>query len=93
MGIAASSSMDNAVQDAGNLTSEDQDEYRFGSIWVVFYIRVPFYKGAVLCGGPKKGPSFRELPIWVVVKIMVPLWVLIIIRHLIFRVPKKGPYF
>ena len=36
---------------------------------------------------------FREL--WfkmnVVVKIMVPFWVPIIIRHLIFRVPKKGP--
>ena len=31
--------------------------------------------------------------IWVVVKIMVPLWIPIIIRHLIFRVPKKGPYF
>ena len=28
---------------------------------------------------------------WVVVKIMVPLGVLSIIRHLIFRVPKKGP--
>ena len=28
---------------------------------------------------------------WVVVKIMVPFWVPIIIRHLIFRVPKKGP--
>ena len=29
-------------------------------------------------------------PIWVVVKIMVPFWVPIIIRHLICRVPKKG---
>ena len=29
--------------------------------------------------------------IWVVVKIMVPFWVPIIIRPLIFRVPKKGP--
>ena len=29
--------------------------------------------------------------IWVVVKIVVLFWVLIIIRHLIFRVPKKGP--
>ena len=29
--------------------------------------------------------------IWVVVKIMVLFWVLIIVRHLIFRVPKKGP--
>ena len=29
--------------------------------------------------------------IWVVVKIMVPLWVPIIIRHLLFRVPQKGP--
>ena len=28
---------------------------------------------------------------WVVVKIMVPFWVPIAIRHLIFRVPKKGP--
>ena len=27
----------------------------------------------------------------VVVKIMVPFWVLVIIRHLVFRVPKKGP--
>ena len=29
--------------------------------------------------------------IWVVVKIMLPVRVLILIRHLIFRVPKKGP--
>ena len=29
--------------------------------------------------------------IWVVVKIMAPFWVPIIIRHLLFRVPKKGP--
>ena len=29
--------------------------------------------------------------IWVVVNIMVPFWILIILRHLIFRVPKKGP--
>ena len=28
---------------------------------------------------------------WVDVKIMVPFWVPIIIRHLIIRVPKKGP--
>ena len=32
----------------------------------------------------------HHYPHWVVVKIMVPFWVLIIIRHLIFRVPKKG---
>ena len=30
---------------------------------------------------------------WVVVKIMVPFWVPIILRHLILRVPKKGPQF
>ena len=29
--------------------------------------------------------------IWVVVKIVVLFWVLIIVRHLILRVPKKGP--
>ena len=28
---------------------------------------------------------------WVVIKIVVPLWIPTIIRHLIFRVPKKGP--
>ena len=32
-----------------------------------------------------------EFHTWVVVKIMVPFWVPIIIRHLLFRVPKKGP--
>ena len=29
--------------------------------------------------------------IWVVVKIMVSSWIPIVIRHQIFRVPKKGP--
>ena len=29
---------------------------------------------------------------WVVVKIMVPFWVPIIIRHLLFRVPKKPEF-
>ena len=29
--------------------------------------------------------------IWVFVRIRVPYLVLIIVRHLIFRVPKKGP--
>ena len=33
----------------------------------------------------------KIIDIWVVVKIMVPFWVPAIIRHLIFRVPKKGP--
>ena len=33
-----------------------------------------------------------DLFIWVVVKIMVPFWVLIIIQHLIFRVPKGDHY-
>ena len=36
------------------------------------------------------GPLFSETPIWVVVKIMIPFWVLIVMRHLIFRVPQKG---
>ena len=30
--------------------------------------------------------------IWVVVKIMIPFWIPIIIRHLIFRVPEKGDH-
>ena len=29
--------------------------------------------------------------IWVVVKIMVPFWIPVVIRPLIFGVPKKGP--
>ena len=28
---------------------------------------------------------------WVVVKIRVPFWVPSIVRHLLFRVPQKGP--
>ena len=35
--------------------------------------------------------NLSPLSNWVVVKIMVPFWVPIIVRHLIFRVPKKGP--
>ena len=31
--------------------------------------------------------------IWEVVKILAPFWIPIIIRHLIFRGPKKGPEF
>ena len=34
--------------------------------------------------------ALLEFSIWVVVKIMVPFWVPIIIRHLLFRVPKIG---
>ena len=30
---------------------------------------------------------------WVVVKIMVPFWIPIIIRHLVFRVPKRDHNF
>ena len=35
--------------------------------------------------------GFRPCKTWVVVKTMVPFGIPIIIRHLIFRVPKKGP--
>ena len=41
--------------------------------------------------GPWINPQAKKPLMWVVVKIMVPFWALIIIRHLIFRVPKKGP--
>ena len=35
--------------------------------------------------------SSKTSSTWVVVKIMLPFWVLNIIRHLIFKVPEKGP--
>ena len=38
-----------------------------------------------------KGLGLRTPKMWGVVKIMVPLWISMIIRHLIFRVSKKGP--
>ena len=41
-------------------------------------------------GGLPKVEDMRQTR-WVVVKIVVPFWVPIIIRPLIFRVPKKGP--
>ena len=37
------------------------------------------------------GLIYIYIYIWAVVKIMVPFWIPIIIRNLIFRVPKKGP--
>ena len=43
------------------------------------------------CTDSSKKMKTLLLAIWVVVKIMVPFWILIIIRHLIFRVPKKRP--
>ena len=44
-----------------------------------------------LATGAKAACTLSE--IWVVVKIRVPFWVPIIIRHLLFRVPPKGPSF
>ena len=43
--------------------------------------------------GPKGCSTIRIYVgvIWVVVKIMAPFWIPIIVRHLIFRVPNKGP--
>ena len=35
--------------------------------------------------------SIMAMRTWVVVKIMVPFWVLSILRHLVFRGPKRGP--
>ena len=37
--------------------------------------------------------SFGRGSYWGVVKIVVPFWVLKILRHLVFRGPKRGPYF
>ena len=38
-----------------------------------------------------RDPGCQLESIWVVVKIMEHFWIPIIIQHLIFRVPKKGP--
>ena len=43
--------------------------------------------------GDLKESYSGELPLWVVVKIRVPVWVLIVIRHLVFRVPKRDHNF
>ena len=72
----------------GNARSRD-----FGSSNVVLY---GVYRGEMSIShilffyqeyGPFEGSTGC---IWVVVKIMVPFWVPSIVRHLIFRVPKKG---
>ena len=58
--------------------------------WVVVKIRGPRVplKGSFngIYKGSMKGLGFR-----VVVKIMVPFWVPNIVRHLLFKVPKKEP--
>ena len=48
-----------------------------------------FHFGVGVGGEPGGGGGGD--PIWMVVKIMVPFWVPIIIRPLVFRVPKKRP--
>ena len=40
----------------------------------------------------KPGSFIHAHPIWAIVKIMVPFWIPINIRHLVFRLPKKGDY-
>ena len=49
---------------------------------------VPFWE-SVLKGYRDRCRYRYKLIIWVVVKIMVPFWVLSIIRHLVFRIPKR----
>ena len=46
---------------------------------------------AVCSEGSRDGGCLHFVVAWVVVKIMVPFWVPINIRHLLFRVPKQGP--
>ena len=56
-----------------------------------------FQLSGFYCRGMNKNRQHKSLGfliifiVWVVVKISVPFWVPIIIRHLLFRVPKKGP--
>ena len=51
----------------------------------------PFSQTPVVINAPKRVQLDNlEKHNWVVIKIMVPFWIPIIIRHLIFRVPKKG---
>ena len=55
--------------------------------------RMNFARHPCLPGSAVKGMTEVSLlneDTWVVVKIMVPLGVPIIIRHLLFRVPQKG---
>ena len=54
-------------------------------------LALPIHKEAWITCKELIGIVYGYVGIWVVVKIMVPFWVPIIIRHLIFRVPKKGP--
>ena len=39
----------------------------------------------------REAQQFPEQAMWVVVENRVPFWLMIIIRHLLFRVPKNGP--
>ena len=55
---------------------------------VAIYKQICMYRSM---GSISDGEKRMEVCMWVVVKIRVPVWVLIIVRHLLFRVPKKGP--
>ena len=60
--------------------------YRCVCVYVHIYMHVLYYNNMCVY-------IYTYIYIWVVVKIMVHFWIPIIIRHLIFRVPKKGPQF
>ena len=54
------------------------------------------FRAPVSCTHNKEPEGIRlvgniKASIWVVVNIRVPFWVLIIIQHLMFKVPKRGP--
>ena len=72
----------------------------FGPKGVKYTTDMPAYAGTALeapQANSHKSPGARDNShahtscTWVVVKIMGPFWIPIILRHLIFRVPKKGP--
>ena len=90
--------------DGDGINTEGSDPYfniRISEL-VVRRLAFPGHPGVVFPEplGPITAVSFPgwAMPVtcrtgimWVVVKIMVPFWVPNTVRHLLFRVPKKGP--
>ena len=60
--------------------------------WVVVKIKVTLglYWGYMGDNGKENGNYYDGLYGWLSI-ILVPFWIPTIVRHLIFRVPKKGP--
>ena len=76
------------ILDVDVALSDGIDDHFLSSLWCQRGSSLPKVERSSHESGD---PSPEKNSIWVVVKTTVPFWILSIIRHLVFRGPKRGP--